>query len=292
MNMSSAATGGIRRTVFFGRRNPLVVIGASVLSTVILVSLIGTALTNPDDAKAAEFDHDLPPSVSHWLGTDTNGKDMFRSMVEGTPRTLRIGLVAASIGLGIGVTFGFITGYFGGAIDALARTAADVMITIPGLLILVVLAITLQRPVDANLQALIIGGLTWMWPLRAIRAQVLTMRERQYVSLAKLSGASPFDIMFGEIMPNLLPYLAANFVAAVSIAILITIGMDVLGLGPQNEITLGNILYWAIFFTAPVRGIWWWWVPPIAVLMFVFIGLYLFSAGLDQVANPKLRKTA
>jgi peptide/nickel transport system permease protein len=213
-------------------------------------------------------------------------------MIEGTPRTLRIGLVAASIGLGIGMTLGFIAGYAGGTFDSLVRTAADVVITIPGLLILVVLAITFQKPIDANLQALIIGGLTWMWPLRAIRAQVLSMRERQYVSLAKLSGANPAEIVFGEILPNLLPYLAANFVAAVSIAILITIGMDVLGLGPQNEITLGNILYWAIFFTAPVRGIWWWWIPPIAVLMLLFIGLYLFSAGLDQIANPKLRKTA
>jgi peptide/nickel transport system permease protein len=198
--------------------------------------------------------------------------------------------MAGAIGLAVGIVFGFVGGYYGGILDNLFKGAADVLITVPVLALLIVIAVSMPGTVTISMQALVIAGLSWMWPTRTIRAQVLTMRERAYVDVAKMSGSSGPEILFREMLPNLLPYLAASLVTAVALAILATIGMDALGLGPQNDWTLGNTLYWALFYSSPLRGMWWWWAPPTVVLAVVFVGLYLISAGLDQIANPRLRR--
>jgi peptide/nickel transport system permease protein len=99
------------------------------------------------------------------------------------------------------------------------------------------------------------------------------------------------EIIIRELMPNLLPYLAASFVGAVSAAILASIGLEALGLGPQNDPTLGMTIYWSMFYTSVIRGMWWWWAPPILVIVIIFMGLYMIAAGLDQIANPRLRST-
>ena len=152
------------------------------------------------------------------------------------------------------------------------------------------IATTLKGAVSVNMMALVVASLAWMWPTRTIRAQVLTLRERQFVMVARLNGMSGFEIIVRELIPNLLPYLAASFVSAVGSAILASIGLEALGLGPQNEPTLGMTIYWALYSTSVLRGLWWWWVPPIAVIILTFIGLFLISIGLDQIANPKLRR--
>jgi peptide/nickel transport system permease protein len=129
-----------------------------------------------------------------------------------------------------------------------------------------------------------------MYPTRTIRSQVLTIRERSYVQLARFSGMNGPEIIVKELAPNLLPYLAASFVGAVSAAILASIGLEALGLGPQNEPTLGMTIYWSLYYTSILRNLWWWWVPPIVVIVVIFVGLFLISAGLDQIANPRLRQ--
>ena len=140
--------------------------------------------------------------------------------------------------------------------------------------------------------ALVIASLAWMNPARTVRAQVLTLRERGYIQVARLSGVSSGKVIVSEMLPNLLPYLAAGFVGAVSAAVLASIGLEALGLGPQNEPTVGMTIYWALLFNAPLRGMWWWWFPPILVVVVLFLGLLLVSAGLDEVANPRHRRRA
>jgi peptide/nickel transport system permease protein len=137
--------------------------------------------------------------------------------------------------------------------------------------------------------ALVVSALAWMWPTRTIRAQVLSMRERGYVQMARLNGLNTAEIIAGELFPNLLPYLAASFVSAVSSAILATVYLEALGLGPQNEPTLGMTLYWAISFSALINGRWWWWAIPTGFLVLLFVAQYLVAAGLDRVANPQQR---
>jgi peptide/nickel transport system permease protein len=243
-----------------------------------------------DLAKVGSGMPDQPPSLEHPLGTDTVGRDILAVVVVGTPLTLRIGLIAGTIGLGVGTLLGFTAGYFGGWVDTLIKGAADVLLTVPGLLFLVVIATTLRGAVSVNMMALVVASLAWMWPTRTIRAQVLTLRERQFVMVGRLSGMNGFEIIVRELMPNLLPYLAAGFVTAVGAAILASIGLEALGLGPQNEPTLGMTIYWALYYTSVLRGLWWWWMPPIAIIIATFVGLFLMSMGLDQVANPKLRR--
>ena len=138
--------------------------------------------------------------------------------------------------------------------------------------------------------ALIVALLAWRWPARTIRAQVLTMRERAWVQVARLSGMSGLKIIFLELMPNLLPYLAAALVGAVASAILASIGLEALGLGPADSPTLGMTIYWVIYYAALLHGYWWWWLPPIAMITILFVGLFSLASGLDEIANPRLRK--
>jgi peptide/nickel transport system permease protein len=138
--------------------------------------------------------------------------------------------------------------------------------------------------------AIIVASLAWLNPTRTIRAQVLSLRERGYVEVARLSGMSGPEIIFKEMMPNLLPYLAATLVNTVSNAILASIGLEVLGLGPIESPTLGMTLYWVNYNAALINGWWWWWTAPIVIILVVFLGLFFLTVGLDEIANPRLRR--
>jgi peptide/nickel transport system permease protein len=280
------------RTLADLRHHPLLLAGLIIMLALVLFGPVASRFVNTKHAKVGAAMPEQPPSADYPLGTDTYGREILPVMVVGTPLTLRIGLIAGLIGLGLGIIFGFLAGYFGGWVDTLIKGAADVLLTVPGLLFLVVIATTLKDAVSVNMMALVVSALAWMWPTRTIRAQVLTLRERQFVMVARLSGMSGIEIIIRELIPNLLPYLAASFVSAVGSAILASIGLEALGLGPQNEPTLGMTIYWALYSTSVLRGLWWWWAPPIAVIILTFIGLFLISIGLDQIANPKLRRAS
>ena len=170
------------------------------------------------------------------------------------------------------------------------RIAVDVLLTIPTLLVLVVIASVIHRSVNTTTMGIIIALLAWREPARQIRSQVLVMREAQYVKLAILNGASALRIIFLEMMPNLLPFLGANLVVAISQAVLASIGLEALGLGAPSEPTLGQTIYWMMNESAFMLGMWWWIIEPIAILIILFVGLFLLTAGLDEIANPRLRR--
>ncbi|RLT34317.1 MAG: ABC transporter permease [Chloroflexi bacterium] len=228
------------------------------------------------------------PSWDHPLGTESNGRDMLAVLIVGAPRSLRIGLIAAGIGMLVGILLGFTAGFMGGWVDNVIRTLSDSVITIPSLAVLIVIS-AYVRSVSVENMALLLALFAWPGPTRLIRAQVLTMRERGYVQMARLSGASRFDIMFKEMMPNLLPYLAASFTGNVSGAILAATGLEALGLGPTRVPTLGMTIFYAIRAAAILREMWWWFAIPIALLVVIFTGLFLMTVGLDEIANPRLR---
>ena len=278
------------RSLGFLRAYPALTAGIVLILAVVLLGLIGPLFISRDAVNVGYALPDQSPSREYLLGTDTVGRQIFAIIVYGTPLTLKVGLIAGAIGLGVGMLFGFVAGYYGGLWDHVLRGAADVFLTIPGLLVLVVIATTLEGTISVTNQALVVSALAWMYPTRTIRSQVLSMRERSYVQLARFSGMSGPEIIVRELVPNLLPYLAASFVGAVSAAILASIGLEALGLGPQNEPTLGMTIYWSMYYTSLLRDVWWWWAPPIVVIVVIFVGLFLISAGLDQVANPRLRQ--
>jgi peptide/nickel transport system permease protein len=281
------------RTLLIGlRRNGTLLTGLVLLLVILALWLYGYLTVDLAKAAPLSAGPDMPPSAEYPLGTDSAGRQMLPVMVAGTPTTLQIGLIAGALGLLIGTVLGFSAGYFGGAVDAIIRTLADVALTVPALAVLVVIASVITKTLSPEILALIIASLAWMWPTRTIRSQVLSMRERAYVEVARLSGLNDFEIIFKELVPNLLPYLAASFVGAVGAAVLAAIGLEALGLGPQSEPTLGMTIYWARYYNALPRGMWWWWAPPVVVITLLFVALFMVSAGLDQIANPRARRTA
>jgi len=159
-------------------------------------------------------------------------------------------------------------------------------------LVLIIIAVSIKGTLSVNQMAIVVASLAWLYPTRTIRAQVLSLRERGYVEVARLSGMSGLGIIFLELMPNLLPYLAATLVNAVSAAILASIGLEVLGLGPIDAPTLGMTLYWVNFNAAMINGWWWWWLAPTVIILTVFLGLFFLTVGLDEIANPRLRQSA
>ncbi|HZQ07346.1 MAG TPA: ABC transporter permease [Anaerolineae bacterium] len=256
------------------------------------LAIIGSSPTNVVPVWVTNYDKRQgfkPPNPEYPLGTESKGRDMLAVILVGTPRTLRVGLIGAGIGILVGIALGFLAGFNGGWIDSSISTLADVMLTIPGLAVLVVIASYATELEIVNMGA-IMALFAWPLPTRVVRAQVLSMRERGFIQMAQLSGTSNFDIMFREIMPNLLPYLAASFTESVALVILATIGVETLGLGPTRIPTLGMTINNALQSTAIYRGMYWWWGPPIVMLIFIFVGLFLMTVGLDEIANPRLRQ--
>ena len=222
------------------------------------------------------------------FGSDLHGRNLFAAMIKGIPMTLYVGFLAGSIGLGIGIFLGFLSGYIGGKFDTAIRIVTDSLMTIPSIAVMVVLAISIEENITLNQMALVISSLSWMGPTRVIRAQVLTLKQRPFIEVSRLSGMNTFEIIFQEILPNMLPFLAASFTGAVTGSILASVGLEAIGLGPMAEPTMGMTLYWAITFSAMIAGMWWWWLPPIIIIIIIFCGLYLIAAGLDKIANPRL----
>ena len=269
-------------------RYRLVAAGLAIVVVISLFGFVGRLFVPRDMADVGAGRVAKPPSSDHWLGTDQQGRDVLADLIYGTPASLEIGLIAGVIGVAIGGMIGLIAGYVGGVVDEVIRVLIDVLLTIPGLMILIVVA-AMVGSVTIESVALIIAALSWMWPARAVRAQVLTIRERMYVQVAKLNGAGPLKIIVKELLPNLLPYLAANLVGSVAGAILASVGLSTLGLGPVNSPSLGLTLYWAINYGALIRQMWWWFMPPIVIIVFLFLGLFLLSQGLDRIANPRIQ---
>jgi peptide/nickel transport system permease protein len=274
------------------RRNRALVVGIVLLGSLFAFSVLGAIFWDTEMARPLSASGGREPSAEHPFGTDTQGRDLFAVMIAGTPLTIRIGLIAGLIGVAVGATLGFIAAYYGGVVDTVIRGATDIMLTVPGLLVLLLIAVQVQASLSVNQMALVVALLAWRWPARTIRAQVLTMRERPYVEVARLSGQSGPEIIFKEMMPNLLPFLAASLVGATSAAVLASIGLEALGLGPIESPTIGMTFYWVNYNSALLLGMWWWFVPPIVIIIILFVGLFNLSVGLDELANPRLRRSA
>ena len=266
----------------------LLVAGLALLLLLALAGVMAPWLVDTSLAEIGSARPRRPPGGAHLLGTDTQGRDVLAALLLALPQTLRIGLMAGLIGLGLGCALGLLAGWFRGIPDAVIRTLADVAMTIPAIAVLVLIAVNV-RSMTVELMAITVAGLAWMVPARAVRAQVLSLRERPWVDIARLNGIGPLRLILTEILPNLVPYLAASFATAVSGAMLATVGLEALGLGPQNELTLGMMFYWAQYGGAVLRGMWWWWVPPVVALALIFLALLAISAGLDRLANARLR---
>jgi len=274
------------------RRNKGLAIGLTILLLLVLFTIVGLLLGDPKHAYPLSAPTKRPPSWQYPLGTDFFGRNLLSAMAVGMWQTAVIGLLAGGIGTVIGVVLGFLSAYFGGWIDTSIRSICQILTPIPVLLIQVVVAGSLdKRDVTIYTMALIVVMLAWMGPTLVIRSQVLTMKERQFVSVAKLSGVSDLGIIFKEILPCLLPFIAAAFVGQVFAAVFASFYLAVLGLGPLREPLLGNIIWSAQTQGAFFNGWWWWPIEPAVAMILILGSLALIIMGLDELANPRVRRS-
>jgi peptide/nickel transport system permease protein len=274
------------------RARPGLPLALGVLLTVgpLLATFVLRLFVSRHDLLLFAYGTVLHPSSRHLLGTDGQGRDVFASVVYGTSPTIQIGLIAGVVGALIGTVLGVLAGYLGGVVDAAIRLVSDVLLAIPAFPLLVVIA-ALFGTLSVEWLGLAIAFLSWPLPARAIRAQVLGLREQSFVVMNQLSNRSAPSIMFGEILPNMLPYVMATFVGLVSGGLLTAIGLELLGLGPVGVTDLGAMLQSALTYGAISQGLWWWWAPPAVLLVSLFLGLFLISLSVDRISNPRLGAT-
>ena len=274
------------------RRNKSLVFGLLILLFLVGFTVIGLLTVDTKHAYPLSVRGKQPPGIKYPLGTDFFGRDMLAAMVVGMWQTALIGLLAGGIGTLIGVVLGFLSAYFGGLIDAGIKGICQILTPIPAFLIQVVIAGSIdKRSVTIYTMALVVMLLAWMGPTLVIRAQVLSMKERQFVSVAKLSGVGDVGIIFSEILPNLLPFIAAAFVTQVFAAVFTAFYLSVLGLGPLREPLMGNLIWAAQGQSAFFNGWWWWPLWPAVAMVLILGSLALINMGLDELANPRVRRT-
>jgi len=274
--------------LYFALRNNKLKLGLVVVTFFLLLTLIGPWLTNYEP-----YDYVGPasqaPSSKFWFGTTTFGQDVFTQFVLGLKATFLVGLIGGGLGTLIGIVVGFTGGYRGGMVDELLNMLTNIVLVIPTLAILLIVAAYLEvRGILA--ESLFIGLTSWPWAARAIRAQTFSLRSRDFVDLAKLSGMRSGKIIFKEIAPNMMSYLFMTFILQFGGAILIAATLDFIGLGPTNAVSLGLMMNNAVLWGALLLGVWWWFIPPGLAIMAIVGSLYIMNVGLDEVFNPKLRE--
>ena len=274
------------------RRNKSLAVGLLILLLLVLFTANGLATVDAENAYPLSVKTKQVPSVEFPLGTDYYGRDLYVTMVVGLWQTALIGVLAGALGTLVGVVLGFISAYFGGWLDAVIKGICQILTPIPAFLIQVIIAGSLdKRDVTIYTMAFVVVLLAWMGPTLVIRSQVLTMKERQFVAVAKLSGMGDLGIIFREIFPNLLPFIAAAFVGQVFFAVFQSFYLAVLGLGPLREPLLGNTIWNANGASAFFNNWWWWPMAPAFALVLILGSLALINMGMDEIANPRIRRT-
>ena len=270
--------------------NPRFLVAVTLLLLVVTFGVFGPLIfdkPNPMQIVGMLYD---PPSDVAWLGTDNFGRDVFTQLMHGTRTSLSIGLVAGTIATLIGVTIGTIAGYKGGLIEELMMSFTNVVITIPSIVILILLSIAF-RSRSILVMGIIIGVTTWPWTARAVRAQTSSLRTREHVDVARLSGAGTLSLIVTEIIPYMLSYIVMAFVLQLNSGILQEAALSMLGLGIERGVSLGIMLQWALLWESVRTGAWWAFVPPTLLLTLIAFSLLLLQSSIDEIFNPRLRKT-
>jgi peptide/nickel transport system permease protein len=226
------------------------------------------------------------------LGTDNFGRDVLTELVSAIGISLLIGLVAGLIATSIGLILGLAAGYIGGVVDDVVMFFTNIFTVIPTIVLLILISYSIgQEHRGAMTIAVVIGFTSWVWTTRAVRAQVISLRNRDHVNLSKLSGHSTARIILMSILPYIASYVIMALILQISSAILAEAGLSILGLGPKTtEVpTLGLMMNWAMIYQAQVLGKWWAYLPVIITIALISFSLNLMNTGLDQVFNPALR---
>ncbi len=276
-------------TLYFALRNAKVVGGLSVLLLFVLFGAIGPLFTDFGPRQRQVGPRNGAPNAENWLGTTSLGQDVFTQMAYGVRASFYVGIGAALVAGLIGMLIGFVAGYRGGLIDELLMAFTNIVLVLPVFVVLIVLNAYLGQR-SLWIQALVIGVFSWPWVARAVRAQTFSLRNRDFVDLARLSGVGTLNIIRREIAPNMASYLVMVFVLLFAGAVLLAVLLDFIGFGPRDSVSLGWMLDQARQNSAIIYGFWWWFIPPGAAITAITGAAYITNVGLDEVFNPKLRE--
>ena len=278
-----------REIMYFALRSGKVLIAGSILLAMLVLALAAPFL-RPGDPNAFVGPLGVPPDAEWWFGTTTFGQDVFAQFVHGLGSTFIVGLFGGGIAAIIGITVGFVAGYRGGAVDEVLSMLTNIVLVIPTLALLIVVTAYMQAR-GILLEAAFIGLTSWPWAARAIRAQTFSLKSREFVDLARISGVSSWRVVFREIAPNMSSYLFLTFILLFGSAILIAASLDFIGLGPTEGTSLGLMMYNAVAWSALQLGMWWWFIPPGVGITAIVASLYVMNVGLDEIFNPRLRES-
>ena len=275
--------------LYYGLRNKKLVIGLGVELLLILAAIIGPYLAKNPPMQITPFPMQKPGS-KFWLGTDLTGYDLYSQLANGLRESYLVGALGAACAALVGMALGFIAGWRGGLLDEILQLLTNIVVMIPSLVLLVVIGSYLSSR-SILFEGAFIGLTTWPWVARAVRAQTFSLRSREYVDLARLSGKRPLSIIVKEIAPNMASYLFLVVILLFGSSMLLAASYDFLGLGPTDVASLGWTMNQANANAALNYHLWWWFIPPGAVLTVMVVALLIANVGLDEVFNPKLRES-
>ncbi len=232
---------------------------------------------------------DMQPSAEHWLGTDSNGQDVFWMASFAVRNSLTIAIIAGVVSRIIAVIVGMVAGYKGGMTDRVLMFFSDSLLVIPLFLIIVMLAMLIRDSMNLVTLGLLLACFGWAWDARLIRSQILSLRERDFTQTAVLSGTGTLRLVLNEYMPYATPLIFSTLINNMAWAIGLEITLAILGLIDLSIPTLGTMLYWAISYQAILLGRWWWLLTPVILSVLLFVALYWLSVSISEYLDPRTR---
>jgi peptide/nickel transport system permease protein len=277
--------------LFFALRSKKFMISSAILLFLVALAILGPIIDSTDPVAQEGVAMRAPTlDAGNWFGTTYFGDDVFAQFVNGLRASFFVGLLGGGVAALIGMAVGFTAGYRGGWVDEILNMLTNIFLVIPTLAVLLVITSYLKAR-GVLFESIFIGLTSWPWAARAIRAQTFSLRSRDFIDLAKLSGRRGWKIIATEIAPNMSSYLFLTFILLFGGAILIAASLDFIGLGPTGGMSLGLMLFDAVTYGAALLlGMWWWFIPPGVGIVALVGALYVMNVGLDEIFNPKLRE--
>ncbi len=269
--------------------NPKAFLGLVIVFIFLVFAVIGPWVA-PYDPSARSEDLLQGPSGSHWFGTTHLGQDILSQILDGTRSVMFVGLLAGFVAIILSVLIGISAGYLGGVLDECLSALTNVFLVIPALPLIIIISATVEKAGDLTV-ALTIGFTSWSWGARILRAQTLSLRQRDFVQASKATGETTWRIIVFEIMPNLVAIIASSFVSTVIFAVMSEITLAFIGVSNVATWNWGTILFWAQSEQALAQGAWWWFVPAGAAIAILGTALALLNFGIDEFVSPRLRSS-
>ena len=232
---------------------------------------------------------DMRPSAEYWLGTDSNGQDIFWQATFAVRNSLIISLIAGLVSRVIAILVGMVAGYKGGATDRVLMFISDSLLVIPLFLIFVMLAMLVREHMNLVVLGLLLSFFGWAWDARLIRSMILSLREREFTKTAILSGTGTVKLVWNEYMPFTMPLIFSTLINNIGFAIGLEITLAIIGLVDLMIPTLGTMLNWALFYQSILLGRWWWVLTPVVLSVLLFIALYWLSVSISEYLDPSTR---